>query len=276
MKWLANKIFGTIIILIALPAALYGGFRYYQSQNQLDEVLRSMGYLPLRPPSNFHNLAAIYAVDSNLQKFVTICSASTDDLKGVVKESPGAETIADQLSNIGYAASLSASDVAQAAGANKYLKRVSFKLTGVNLYEIELGNSKLIYDRIMSRPECDSEVVRNLAVGYVCQGQSLLQASATYQVDDEDITTVALRNNDNPIEVKSLIKEAVDAKSDIKLIEKGGSLTTGFALKYGIGMNPTCIAPKGARFARYLPKNDWQRFINFMKYKIIEPMLPST
>jgi hypothetical protein len=40
-------------------------------------------------------------------------------------------------------------------------------------------------------------------------------------------------------------------------------------------MNPTCLAPLTGRFPRILPQTRLDRFLNFVKFDIVEPLFPS-
>ena len=66
------------------------------------------------------------------------------------------------------------------------------------------------------------------------------------------------------------------ADTDASLEERAGRLVTGSALKYGIAMNPTCLTPLNGHFKRVLPRSAYERFSNFVKFRLIEPILPGT
>jgi len=61
-----------------------------------------------------------------------------------------------------------------------------------------------------------------------------------------------------------------------ELKEKAGRLMPGTALKCGIAMNPTCLSPLNARFRHVLPRSTYDRVMNFVKFRLIEPILPGT
>jgi len=77
-------------------------------------------------------------------------------------------------------------------------------------------------------------------------------------------------------ELAKAIKVTAHPSSDVQLTERAGRLVTGSALKYGIAMNPTCMAPPHARFQRILPKTRFDRLMNFVKFRLVEPILPGT
>jgi hypothetical protein len=41
-------------------------------------------------------------------------------------------------------------------------------------------------------------------------------------------------------------------------------------------MNPTCLAPLTGRFPRILPQTKLDRFLNFVKFDIVEPLWPAS
>jgi len=40
-------------------------------------------------------------------------------------------------------------------------------------------------------------------------------------------------------------------------------------------MNPTCLAPLRGHFQRILPRNRFDRLVNFVKFDILEPLWPA-
>jgi hypothetical protein len=47
-------------------------------------------------------------------------------------------------------------------------------------------------------------------------------------------------------------------------------------LTYGVSMNPTCLAPLNGHFQRVLPQNRLDRFVNFVKFDILEHFWPAS
>jgi hypothetical protein len=74
------------LIAIVVPAIWY--FSARPNGDQLNDALRSLGYLPITPPSNLLSLRSLYYVDSDVKFFKTICSVKKDDLKDAIVESP--------------------------------------------------------------------------------------------------------------------------------------------------------------------------------------------
>jgi hypothetical protein len=267
------------LIAIVVPAVWY--FTARPGEDQLNDNLRSLGYLPITPPSNLLSLGSLYYVDSNVKFFKTICSVKKEDLKDAVVESPSTSTLADELhaGNYSIGVKLDSGTVGSGHGdiGDKYVTKVHYSLSDVHLYEIALGTNHKIYSQLMAQEDCNDAVVEYLnAGGYVCQGQQILEATVEYDLRLEGARTVGAGGQTNPTAVAKAIKVATHADTNAQVDEQSGRLVTGSALKYGIAMNPTCLTPLTGHFQRVLPRNGFDRFINFVKFRLIEPILPRT
>jgi hypothetical protein len=269
---------GILLGCVGVPGLLYMMAKPSYEQDKLEEMLSEIGFLPIKPPSNLLTLGSIYAIDQQVRFFQLICPASVDDIKEAVLQSPSEHTIASQLSRTNYSAGLSGkmSDLTgSAGGTDDFLSKVQLKFTDVSVFELNLERSFEVHEKLMSRKSCDSAVQAALrAGGYACQGRALLQASAEYNIDQKDIKSAALESGIDPAVAKKAVVEAAKAGSALVLQDNNNKLSTGIALHYGVSMNPTCIAPKGAYFPRVLPRTQFQRMINFIKFNILEPLLP--
>jgi hypothetical protein len=65
-------------------------------------------------------------------------------------------------------------------------------------------------------------------------------------------------------------------QGDQSLDGRQGKWFSGSALQYGVTMNPLCMSPKHARYARVLPQTSLHRIWNALLFNIVEPMLPPT
>jgi hypothetical protein len=129
----------------------------------------------------------------------------------------------------------------------------------------------------MSKPECYTVAERLLnAGGYVCQGQRILRATAEYRLDSDSLATIRGRAGATSDKDDDGSKIATDTQSGEKVVERQGKLLSGSALDYGVAFTPTCLAPEHSRFARVLPRSRLERTINFVLYRILEPLLPPT
>jgi hypothetical protein len=278
---LNRHIFAAAIVLIAttVPGVWY--FSSRPSEDELNHTLRSLGYLPITPPSNLMNLGSLYYVDPDVKFFKTLCSVEKDDLKDAVVESPSTSTLADELhsGNYSIAIKLGAETVGSGHGGigNKFVTKVHYSLTDVHLYEIALGTNHKIYTKLTAQEDCNKAVLDYInAGGYVCQGQQILEATVEYDLKLEGGRTIETGTQTDPTTVARALKVATHADTNAELDEKSGRLVTGTALKYGIAMNPTCLTPLTGRFQRTLPRSKFDRFMNFAKFRLIEPILPGT
>src|SRR5262245_59189116 len=94
-----------LVVPLALFATILPGAWYFSShrnEDELNDTLRSLGYLPITPPSNLLNLGSLYYVDSDVKFFKTLCAVEREDLKDAVVESPSTSTLADELHSGNY------------------------------------------------------------------------------------------------------------------------------------------------------------------------------
>jgi hypothetical protein len=267
--------------LFALVPAIYF-FNKFSPEHELDQTLKGMGFLPVNPPSTLLGMGSLFHVDPNVKFFRTVCRADPAYIETVVVDSPGIKMLADVLEKGSYALDLkldlSALGGGNAKAADEFSRKVKFTLSDVKLFELDLRNSRYIFDNMLEDKYCEQAVGEVLnASGYVCQGQGILQASAEYSINAEEAV-----NADAEIEpakeilkevIKDAVKDAVREQQKVTVIEKSGRLQTGSSLHYGIVMNPTCVAPRNAVFARALPKNAFERATNFLKLRVLEPLL---
>jgi hypothetical protein len=71
------------------------------------------------------------------------------------------------------------------------------------------------------------------------------------------------------------VKLAVEAQGNQSVVERDGRILSGAALKYGVSMNPTCLAPLDARFERVLPRSTFGRVYNFVLFNVVERVFPA-
>ena len=90
-----------VLIALFVPGAWYLTSR--PSEDQLNDSLKSYGYLPINPPSNLMSLGSLYYVDPDVRFFKTVCAVEKDDLKDAVAESPSTTTLSDELRSGNYA-----------------------------------------------------------------------------------------------------------------------------------------------------------------------------
>jgi hypothetical protein len=157
-----------------------------------------------------------------------------------------------------------------------YVVKVHASLNDVLLEEIPLGPNWLIFTKLMEKPQCSQVAMQYLhAGGYVCQGQKILRATAEFRLDRDAQNKLAANAKTSSDEIKNIVKLAVESQSDQSVVDKEGRLFAGAALKYGVSMNPICLAPPDGRFRRVLPRTALGRVTNFVLFNVVEPILPA-
>jgi hypothetical protein len=261
---------------VAVPLAAY--YLTIPDGDALGDTLRGYGFVPINPPSNLIEVGSLYYVDSGLKDVKAICRAEQSDLDGSVASSPSWE-MQEYLERKGRFATGLKVDVAGAFNGNvdkNYVVKVHSSLTGVVIEEIPMGSNRLIYQKLMAKPECNDVVMEYLGAGnYVCQGQKILQATAEFKLDRDAENKLAAAAKPSPDKINNVIKLAVESQSEQTVVDKEGRLFAGAALKYGVSMDPICLALKTWRFQRSLPHTALQRMKNFILFNIVEPILPA-
>ena len=136
--------------------------------------------------------------------------------------------------------------------------KVHSSLTDIVLEEIPLGPNWSIFAKLMEKPECSQVAMRYIhAGGYVCQGQKILQATAEFKLDRDAQNKLAANAKATADNIKDIVKLAVESQSDQTVVDKEGRLFAGTALKYGVSMNPICLAPPTGRFQRFCRTRHW-------------------
>jgi hypothetical protein len=261
---------------VAVPAAAYYWTR--PGEDPLGDTLRGWGFLPVNPPSNLMNVGSLYYVDTAAREFKAICHASKTEVESAITVSRSWD-MQEDLERKGRFATGVHVDLRSSFNADldsNYVHRVHASLTDVFVEELPLGANSLILAKMMEKPECNRVAMRYISAGnYVCQGQKLLQATAEYQLGVDSQNKLATKAKVTPDEVKNVVKLAIEAHSGESVVERAGRLLAGSALKYGVSMNPTCLAPLTARFERVLPRTAFGRAVNFVLFSIVEPLFPA-
>jgi hypothetical protein len=264
------------VMTVAVPAAVY----YFSIPNDdtLGDILRLYGFVPINPPSNLMNVGSLYYVDSEVKDFKAICHADKSDLDGSVVSSRSWD-MQENLERKGGLATGVKIDVGWLLNDSvdkNYIVNVHASLTDIVLEEIPLGANWSIFAKLMEKPECSQVAMRYIqAGGYVCQGQKILQATSEFKLDRDAQSKLAANAKATADNIKDIVKLAVESQSDQTVVDKEGRLFAGTALKYGVSMNPVCLAPPTGRFQRVLPHTALGRVTNFVLFNIVEPILPA-
>lgn len=276
MRTMTMLALAAAVTTAAIPAVAY--YRTTPSNDPLGDTLRGYGFNPINPPSNLMNVGSLYYVDSKAKNFTTICNAEKSDLEESVVSSRSFE-MQESLERNGQLATGVNIDFGWLLKGNldkNYVVKVHSSLTDVVLEEIPLGPNWLIFAKLMEKPQCNQMAMQHIhAGGYVCQGQKILRATAEFKLDRDAHSRLAANATATSSDIKEIVKLAVESQGDQAVVEKEGRLLAGRALKYGVSMNPMCLAPPNGRFKRVLPHTAFDRFTNFVLFNIVEPILPA-
>jgi hypothetical protein len=274
MRRMTMLVLAGTVATVAVPSAAYYGTR--PSEDPLGVTLRGYGFVPINPPSNLMNVGSLYYVE--VRDFKAICHAEKADLEGSVVSSRSWE-MQENLERNGRFATGVKVDVGSLLNGSvdkNYVVKVHSSLTDIVLEEIPLGTNWQIFAKLMAKPECEKVAMQYLhAGGYVCQGQKILQATAEFKLDRDVQSKLEAGAKATADNIKDIVKVAVETQSDQSVVDKEGRLFAGAALKYGVSMNPICLAPPTGRFQRILPQTALGRVANFVMFDIIEPIFPA-
>jgi hypothetical protein len=266
-----------VLVTVVVPAAAYR-LMTPADEDPMSETLRDFGFVRVRLPSNLMNVGSLYYVDSGLKDFKTTCHAHAAELGQdvIASRSWDIEKTLQRKGELDTAVSIDFGSVVNGTYDNDYTHTVRFSLTQITVEELPLDRSSLIYTKLMTDPACNSvalQFVDDAPRGYVCQVQKTLRATAEIKLDRE--VQDKLQANAKVEDVTGKIKEAIETQTNVSVVERDGRFFTGTALTYGVSMNPTCLAPLTSRFQRILPQTRLDRFLNFLKFDIVEPLFPS-
>ncbi len=263
----------TVITTMTVPAMAY--YWTKPGNDPLDDTLRAYDFRRINPPSNLMTVGSLYYVDAAGKHYASICSAGKSDLEGHVIVSPSWEMQEDVERNGRFNAGVTVDFGSLVKGdmSNSYIQKVHASLTDIVLEEVPLGPNWSIFQKLMERPECQkmaTELVN--AGGYVCQGQKTLQATAEFELDREVENKLTTGGKITPGEIKGIVIRAIETQSHQDVVLREDRLFAGSALKYGVLMNPTCLSPSTGRFRRTLPRTAFDRVVNFVLFRVVEPL----
>jgi hypothetical protein len=263
-------------IVVAVPLAAHSFQK--PGSDQLGDTLREYGFIPKNPPTTLMTLGSIYYVDAEAKHFFPICIANKEDIGDAVRSSPSVE-LQQSLERKGQLATGISIDIGwllKGGADSNYVVKVNYSLTDVRVEEIALGANWQIFGKLMDQPQCNHMAMRYLhAGGYVCQLTSILSATAEFKLDRDTQSKLATTSSATVNDVKSIMKQAVEAQGNQDVVNKEGRLLAGKALQYGAALTPLCVAPTKSRFSRVVPRTAFGRYWNYVLFNILEPMLPA-
>jgi hypothetical protein len=259
-----------------LMGIFYGYSVYNAKQDELDVALREINFLRLRPASKLHTVGALYYMGWwDPSNFTVICSPPKEMLAKYVRHSKSAAIGGARTLQGTFTSHISAKAAQPINGKGSLDDRrfitARYELADVNIDEIELGPSSEVYDKLMQIQSCSDVVTKYLKSGYICQDLQVLRASVVFKRDSETDTGA---NLDSDTEEK--LGAEIEAELGVSVTDTEGRSTSGEGLQWGIQMAPLCISPDHARFDRMLPRNNFDKILNFVKFNILERILPGT
>lgn len=270
-----------IIILsstISLSAvyALYLYMSHSQEEDSLVIALRDDSFFPIKPPSKLHTVGAIYYIEPDLGRITRLCTPHDEISEKAVHKSPSAVVQGTYASKIKYGSQINAKTGQMLEGRSSVNDqraiKLNFKLTNVLIYQIDVDSGKSVLETLMNRKDCIDAVTEYWHLGgYICQNTQLLVATALFGRDWESDTVASL-----DLDTKNALASEIEAATGARATDIGGQSTSGEGLQWGMQMPPLCISPPWAKFPRTFPRNNFDRMINFIKFNILEPILPAT
>jgi hypothetical protein len=268
-----------LIILVSaasLMGIFYGYSVYNAKQDDLDIALREINFLRLKPASKFHTVGALYYMGWwDMSNVTVICSPPKEILAKYIHHSKSAAIGGTRTLQGTYTSHITAKTGQPINGKGSFDDKrfitVRYELADVNIDEIELGPSSDVYERLMQAPSCSDVVSKYLTSGYVCQDIQILVASVLFKRDSETDTGANL-----DADTEKALGAEIEAALGVRMTDNEGRSTSGEGLQWGIQMTPVCISPQHARFNRTFPRNTFDKILNFIKFNILEPILPGT
>jgi hypothetical protein len=200
------------IILSVLLVAILLPLIYYivkEPEDPLREAIVVLGYFPTVPPSNLSKPGAFYHVNIDGSIRNTVCGVSDNEIKPLLHQSATTQYIADQLQNRGYSLGSRMIQKINAHIGVKEVSSINLRFTDVAVLEVSSENLyEISKKKLNPGSDCDIEI-RNLLRDrqFVCQGQSVLRASANYNVN---VQSSGMANASSEFDIEK-IKKVADA-----------------------------------------------------------------
>ena len=263
----ATNVLG-IPALIGLPSQC-------ERRDPLETAINDLGFYPTRPPTRLRRPGSLFlvGVDGNIIR--TVCAA---DGAEPIPESDSTAIAASLLQNANYSLDGRIVDQVNAHLAAQRVQTVRYELSDVKVLEIAGNRLVSIAERLQSDPDCATaikQLVRSRE--FVCQGVSVLLASARYaveidarrsangEVSTHDLSTIgdAMRKSNVDVAVDAQVQnnDGTNTQSTGSAAEHTYTLASGEALDYGVKVNDLCLAPSDATTPWRLPRNVIERII---------------
>jgi hypothetical protein len=259
------------VVALAAPAGVYLSGRPSQ-QDALEQAIIKLQFFPVRPPSTLRGPGSLYRVDVSGNILDTVCTADQVLVSSLAQESPTTLVVASALQNAGYALDGNILDKINAKLQAKQFQTIRYELRDVKVIEISQANLAGIGKRLLKNTDCDQTVGQLVrARELVCQGASVLLASADYRIElEQSAEAESVVKGDLQV-VSDVLKEVqIDDTAKIRQLGAGTEaseasstyrLTSGKNLYYGIKVAPLCLTPPDASEEWRIPRNRLERMV---------------
>jgi hypothetical protein len=258
--------------VLGIPAAIALPSQFARV-DPLETAINELGFYPTRPPTLLRRPGSLFLV--GLDGIIrTVCEAEVPD--DTMKESASTIMAADTLQNANYAFDGQIANRMNAQLGARRVESVRYELSDVKVLEIPGDQLVSIRNAMQSKPNCATAIEQLVnSREFVCQGVSVLLASAKYTVEvdshrsasgemsTDNAISDALRRTTPDMAAAAQIRKDADAsaRSTGDAGEHTITLTSGEGLDYGVKLNELCIAPLEATTPRRLPRNAIERVI---------------
>lgn len=271
-----RKLLRTLVAagVLGVPAAI-GAPSLWAGSDPLETAIHQLGFYPTRPPSRLREPGSLFLVGVDGTIIRTVCEA---DDTGAIRVSDTTAMAARVLRDANYALSGHIVDRMNAALDAKQVESVHYELTDVKVLEIAGDRLLGIQKKLQHDPDCEAAVdqlVRSRE--FVCQGVSVLLASATYRIEVASRRSASAGMPTDKVDViAGVLREQNADMADDMPKRKGGvgggsstgsadehtiTLSSGEGLDYGVKLNELCLAPPEATTPRRLPRNVFERVV---------------
>jgi hypothetical protein len=234
----SRKILATLALAALAGAPLYIWFSAKAETDKLMAAIHKIGFYPVTPPNTLRGPGTIYHVSRDGRWTSALCTVGADRLNKVLKTSFTEQTVSEELrrASIGIDAALAGQ--AKTRAEADLLQKVSYSLDDVQVYEVSLEELANISAELQQRKSCEDQIMQYLRAGdYVCQGQQVLLATASY-------TVTTNQGAETRIDTEAL-KNVIQAHVDPKARVTGTMRVGGEGLFYGMKLAPRCMALPG-------------------------------
>jgi hypothetical protein len=244
---------------VALPLVLLAPGIYYiampssPAADEIETVIRGVGFDPLVPPNRLRGPGALYAVEGN-GRYTKVCDAEPDVLQSKIRKSPTPGQVHDRLESGGFSLSGALLDSINASLGAARVTSIEYSLADPAISEIALSDLSEIEDSMLHQKRCDDTVQRLLKQGKkVCSGAAALSATTRYKMHvDAKFET----NAEDRAPILSAAQKALSEHTQSQIRSTGTDELSGDDLFYGIQLSELCITLDTATEPSVLTNSD--------------------